>query len=79
MAQHQPPAGQLTAQKTASVVDSHKFKISGFVLYNEATNSRCIIEMSAVRWLKNEEMWWLMHTSANLGVPDLDKINIEAK
>lgn len=40
------------------------WQVSGFVLYQPDSNARVIVEMSAVRRLTNEEMWWLMHDSA---------------
>lgn len=54
---------RLTAEKTASIEGFayyHQYKISGFVLCNE-NGDRCIVEMSAVRWLKNQNMQTLMH------------------
>lgn len=39
------------------------YNITGFVLCHPVTGNRCIVEMSACRWLTNDEMWWLMHIS----------------
>jgi len=54
------PARELTALKTASIRDGG-FRISGFVLCHPETHQRCIVEMSACRWLSNDESWALMH------------------
>lgn len=56
------------------MVEKQGYKISGLVVINPETNGRGIIEMSAVRWLDNAEMWWLMHTSADSHVPKLNKL-----
>lgn len=56
-------AADLTAMKVASIINRSGHKISGFVVCHPETNERCIVEMSACRWLTNEEMWWLMHVS----------------
>lgn len=68
------PAAALTARKAAAVVDTQGYKISGLVVLNPETNGRGIIELSAVRWLDTDEMWWLMHTSADSHVPKLNKL-----
>lgn len=59
-------AARLTADKTATVVRRDGYQITGFVLCHPETGNRCIIEMSACRWLTNEESWWLMHVSNEL-------------
>jgi len=53
----------LTAMKTASIIHRSGHQITGFVVCHPETNERCIVEMSACRWLTNDEMWWLMHVS----------------
>lgn len=59
-------AASLTASKTDSIIQRGcyrgDYRISGFVLCNEQ-GDRCLVEMSAVRWLDKDEMWWLMHES----------------
>jgi hypothetical protein len=59
-------SANLTAQKAASIEKrgglAGPYKITGFVLANSG-GDRCIVEMSAVRWLSMDEMWWLMHDS----------------
>jgi hypothetical protein len=57
------PFADLTAMKTASIINRSGHKITGFVLCHPETQERCIVEMSACRWLTNEEMWRLMHVS----------------
>jgi len=56
-------SADLTAMKTASIITLNGHKITGFVVCHPETHDRCIVEMSACRWLTNEEMWWLMHVS----------------
>ena len=56
-------ADKLTAKKSEQVMNRDGHVISGFVLCHPDTGHRCIIEMSAVRWLTNKESWWLMHES----------------
>lgn len=58
-------SADLTAMKTASIINRSGHKITGFVVCHPETHERCIVEMSACRWLTNEEMWWLMHVSAS--------------
>ncbi len=57
----------LTAKKVAGILEMGVgWQVSGFVLHQPDSNARVIVEMSACRWLTNEEMWWLMHDSAQL-------------
>jgi hypothetical protein len=56
-------SADLTAMKTASIINRSGHKITGFVVCHPETHERCVVEMSACRWLTNEEMWWLMHVS----------------
>ena len=56
-------AATLTAKKTDTVQRRDGYRVTGFVLCHPETGSRCIVEMSAVRWLSKGESWWLMHTS----------------
>jgi hypothetical protein len=58
-------SAHLTAKKVSGILDMGVgWQVSGFVLYQPDSNARVIVEMSAVRRLTNEEMWWLMHDSA---------------
>lgn len=54
---------KLTALKAAEICAMRGFKPTGVVLQNEK-GDRCIVELSAVRWLKKDEMWGLMHPDA---------------
>ena len=59
-------AADLTVEKTAVVMNRDQYHITGFVLCHPVSGARCIVEMSAVRWLTKEESWWLMHISKDL-------------
>lgn len=59
------PAARLTAEKSETVQKRDGYRITGFVLHHPETGERCIVEMSAVRWLSKEESWWLMHESTS--------------
>jgi hypothetical protein len=52
-----------TQKKIESLLDSKNLEISGQVLIR-GDGQRAIVEMGAVRWLTNEEMWKLMHPSS---------------
>lgn len=56
-------SADLTAMKAASIIKRSGHKITGFVVCHPETGERCIVEMSACRWLTNAEMRWLMHVS----------------
>ena len=56
-------AADLTAEKSAVVMKRDGYNITGFVLCHPVTGNRCIVEMSACRWLTKDESWWLMHIS----------------
>lgn len=53
----------LTADKTAQVLLGGDFEITGFVLKSKKYKKKCIINQSAVRWLDDDEMYWLMQVS----------------
>ena len=59
-------AADLTAEKSAVVMKRDGYNITGFVLCHPVTGNRCIVEMSACRWLTKDESWWLMHISKEL-------------
>lgn len=52
----------LTAEKTAQILEDG-YEITGFVLKNEKYKTICIVNKSAVRWLDDDEMYWLMQVS----------------
>jgi len=51
---------RLTAEKTAEILASDEYKISGVVLQH-SNGDHCIISDGAVRWISKSEMWWMMH------------------
>lgn len=53
---------EMTAKKAAWMLKNDKSKITGFVL-TSPTGLIGIVDKSAVRWLVDKEMWWLMHDS----------------
>jgi len=53
---------RMTAKKVVEKLECG-YEISGLVIIKPETGERCIIEMSAGRWLNKEEMRWLMHES----------------
>lgn len=67
------PARNLTASKTADCIKRDGSQITGFVVTDQ-WGGIGIIDKSAVRWLTNKEMWWLMHDSAQIG-NNLDTAN----
>ena len=50
----------LTADKAAFICRRDEFKVTGVVL-SRPDGYRCIVELSAVRWLDKLQMWKLMH------------------
>ena len=67
------PARNLTASKTADCIKRDGSQVTGFVVTDQ-WGGIGIIDKSAVRWLTNKEMWWLMHDSAQIG-NNLDTAN----
>ena len=59
------PARDLTANKTAGILHNFGGQISGFVITGK-NGEIVIVDKSACRWLKQSEMWWLMHESNEL-------------
>ncbi|MBN3757167.1 hypothetical protein G3N95_29790 [Paraburkholderia sp. Tr-20389] len=53
---------RLTDMKANDIVKRDGYKWTGVVL--EKDGARCIVELSAVRWLTNDEMWNVMHPAA---------------
>ena len=53
---------ELTAKKTAWMMERDKMQVTGFVV-TSPTGLIGIVDKSAVRWLTDKEMWWLMHDS----------------
>lgn len=62
----------LTAKKTESVLSRDGYQISGFVLTSPEGRT-AIVDHACVRWLSKEEMWWLMHDSAQWDQPPINK------
>ena len=60
------PAARLTAEQAQVVMSRDGYKITGVVLCHPVSGDRCIVEMSACRWLTKAESWWLMHISKTL-------------
>jgi hypothetical protein len=56
---------KMTRKKVESLTKSGNIEISGNVLCR-TDGQRAIVEMGAVRWLTNEEMWALMHPLQDL-------------
>jgi len=48
------------------MVDEGGYQVTGFVITNHLGGIG-IVDKSAVRWLTGDEMWWLMHDSAQIG------------
>ena len=59
------PAADLTALKTAIILErggiQKGHQLTGFILCHPETGERCLVEMSACRWLTRDESWKLMH------------------
>lgn len=51
----------MTARKAAELTSPPMVRVSGFVLMEEATGIRTIVELGAVRHLSNAQAWSLMH------------------
>lgn len=58
-----PGRDRLTAAKTETIIRREGYEISGFILILPTTGHRCLVELSAVRWLPNEAMLALMGDS----------------
>ena len=52
----------LTHQKTKHIIQRDRFFVSGFVLTRE-DGKKCIVDMSAVRWMDCDEFFKMMHPS----------------
>lgn len=57
---------RLTDEKANRIIARGDYKPSGVVLCNKEDGSRCIIELSAVRWLDKDEMWSIMHPASGI-------------
>lgn len=51
---------RLTREKTKHIMSRDGFSITGFVLTDE-TGKKCIVDMSAVRWMDCDEFFKMMH------------------
>ena len=56
----------LTAEKTSICMERDGSQVTGFVV-TDKNGGVGIIDKSACRWLEPDEMWWLMHDSAQIG------------
>lgn len=56
------PAAELTIEKVKQCIKRDGSKITGYVL-TDKHGDVAIIDKSAVRWLGQSELWWLMHDS----------------
>lgn len=54
---------RLTDMKANSIIERDGYKLTGVVLRKD-DGARCIVELSAVRWLSKDEMWSLMQPDA---------------
>jgi len=54
---------QLTHRKTKDIIARDNYAITGFVLTNDY-GDKCIVDMSAVRWLSDKEFFKMMHPDA---------------
>lgn len=62
----------LTARKAASIADTQNFAITGFIMESRGGDkTRCLVEKCCVRCLTDEEMWHIMHTTAQADGPRL--------
>jgi len=52
----------LTHKKTKQIIQRYGFFVSGFVLTRE-DGSKCVVDMSAVRWMDADEFFKMMHPS----------------
>jgi len=52
----------LTHKKTKQLIQRDGFFVSGFVLTRE-DGSKCVVDMSAVRWTDADEFFKMMHPS----------------
>jgi hypothetical protein len=53
----------LTHSKTKHIIARDSFSVTGFVLTKE-TGEKCIVDMSAVRWMSRDEFFKMMHPDA---------------
>ena len=73
------PARDLTASKTAMIIDRDGSQITGFVL-TQPSGGVGIVDKSAVRWLTKDDLWWLMHVSESpLQDPKCERCGMEMK
>ena len=55
----------MTTKKAMQIIEQNKFTPVGVVLA-APTGELCVISHGAVRWLKKDEAWALMHPSHNI-------------
>ncbi|VVE78135.1 hypothetical protein [Pandoraea sputorum] len=57
----------LTNRKADDIAARDGYKFTGYVLTNDA-GKKCVVNMSAVRWVSQNEFWLLMHGQSALDV-----------
>jgi len=60
--QMQEPEDRLTREKAAHICDRDQFVATGYVL--TGNGQKCIVDLSAVRWLDTDTFWNLMHPAS---------------
>lgn len=55
---------KLTHQKTTDIIAREGYHVTGFVL-TKGSGEKCIIDMSAVRWMDENEFFSMMHPDAD--------------
>jgi hypothetical protein len=51
----------LTHRKTKGIIKDRGYNVTGFVLTESVAENKCIVDMSAVRWLTGKEFFEMMH------------------
>lgn len=54
---------QLTRRKAKQIIEQNGFEVTGFVMTDE-NGKKCIVDMSAVRWMSRDEFYKIMHPQA---------------
>lgn len=53
----------LTHRKTKDIINRDGFAVTGFVMTKE-NGEKCVVDMSAVRWMSSGEFFKMMHPDA---------------
>lgn len=64
---------QLTHNKTKHIIARDRFSVTGFVLTKE-NGDKCIVDMSAVRWMSRDEFFTMMHPVPNANVTGAEPV-----